>query len=123
MSELELRRLATTDGLTGISTRRAFKEDAQKFLSLARRHRSQLSAIAFDVDKFKAINDTYGHAAGDVVLKAVSKVAEESLRESDLLGRVGGEEFAVILPDADPAAAMGGCRKTAARHCAPRLSP
>lgn len=119
MSELELRRLATTDGLTGISTRRAFKEDAQKFLSLARRHRSQLSAIAFDVDKFKAVNDTYGHAAGDVVLKAVSKVAEESLRESDLLGRVGGEEFAVILPDADEAAAIAVAEKL--RHAIARL--
>jgi len=106
MSELELRRLATTDGLTGINTRRAFKEDAQKYVALARRHRSQLSAIAFDIDRFKAINDTYGHVAGDTVLKAVAKAVQGGLRQSDLLGRLGGEEFAVVLPDADSNAAM-----------------
>lgn len=111
MSELELRRLATTDGLTGISTRRAFKEDATKYIALAKRHRSQLSAITFDIDKFKAINDTYGHAAGDTVIKAVSKAAEQALRQSDLLGRLGGEEFAVILPDADGASAMAVAEK------------
>ena len=111
MSEMELRRLATTDSLTGISTRRAFKEDAQKYVALARRHRSQMSAIAFDIDRFKLVNDTYGHAAGDAVLKAVTKAAQGVLRESDLLGRLGGEEFAVILPDADGAAAMAVAEK------------
>ncbi|KKB78754.1 hypothetical protein VW35_09615 [Devosia soli] len=119
MSELELRRLATTDGLTGLSTRRAFKEDAQKFIALARRHRSQLSAVAFDVDKFKAVNDTYGHAAGDVVLKAVSEAAQVALRESDLLGRIGGEEFAIVLPDADSASAMAVAEKL--RHAIAQL--
>lgn len=111
ISELELRRLATTDSLTGISTRRAFKEDAQKYVSLARRHRSQLSAITFDIDRFKTVNDTYGHAAGDAVLKAVTQAATETLRQSDLLGRLGGEEFALILPDADAAAAMAVAEK------------
>jgi diguanylate cyclase (GGDEF)-like protein len=110
-SELELRRLATTDGLTGISTRRAFKEDALKFVALARRHRSQLSAITFDIDHFKKINDTYGHAAGDGVLKSVSAAVGGLLRESDLLGRLGGEEFAIILPDADAASAMAVAEK------------
>lgn len=110
-NELELRRLATTDGLTGISTRRAFKEDAQKFVALARRHRSQLSAIAFDIDHFKKVNDTYGHAAGDVVLKAVAETVGGVLRQSDVLGRLGGEEFAVILPDADAASAMAVAEK------------
>ncbi|QQR38963.1 sensor domain-containing diguanylate cyclase [Devosia rhizoryzae] len=110
-NELELRRLATTDGLTGISTRRAFKEDAQKFVALARRHRSQLSAIAFDINHFKKVNDTYGHAAGDVVLKAVAETVGGVLRQSDVLGRLGGEEFAVILPDADAASAMAVAEK------------
>jgi diguanylate cyclase (GGDEF)-like protein len=110
-SELELRRLATTDGLTGISTRRAFKDDALKFVALARRHRSQLSAITFDIDHFKSINDTYGHAAGDGVLKSVSTAVGGLLRESDLLGRLGGEEFAIILPDADAASAMAVAEK------------
>lgn len=109
--ELELRRLATTDGLTGISTRRAFKDDAGKYVALARRHRSQLSAIVFDIDRFKAVNDTYGHAAGDAVLKAVTEVVGKQLRLSDLLGRLGGEEFAVILPDTDAAGAMAVAEK------------
>lgn len=111
MSEMELRRLATTDGLTGVSTRRAFKEDAEKYVALARRHRSQLSAITFDIDRFKAINDTYGHAAGDVVLKAVARAVEPILRQSDIFGRLGGEEFGVILPDADANAAMAVAEK------------
>ncbi len=118
--ELELRRLATTDGLTGISTRRAFKEDANKYVALARRHRSQLSAIAFDIDRFKTINDTYGHAAGDVVLKAVTEVVGQTLRQSDLLGRLGGEEFAVILPDTDAAGAMAVAEKL--RHAIAALA-
>lgn len=111
MSELELRRLATTDALTGTNLRRAFKDDAQKYVSLARRHRSQLSAIALDIDHFKAVNDTYGHAGGDSVLKAVAKAVQVELRDSDLFGRMGGEEFAIILPDADSKAAMAVAEK------------
>jgi diguanylate cyclase (GGDEF)-like protein len=111
MSEMELRLLATTDGLTGIATRRAYKSDAEKYVALARRHRSQLSVIAFDIDHFKKINDTYGHAAGDMVLKAVASAAQAGLRKSDLLGRIGGEEFAAVLPDADTAAAMAVAEK------------
>lgn len=111
MSELELRRLATTDGLTGIATRRAFKEDALRFVALARRHRTQLSAVTFDIDKFKVINDTYGHAAGDTVLKAVTAAVTQHLRQSDIFGRLGGEEFAILLPDADGHAAMAVAEK------------
>jgi diguanylate cyclase (GGDEF)-like protein len=111
MAELELRRLATADGLTGISTRRAFKEDAQKFVALARRHRGQLSLISFDIDHFKKINDTYGHAAGDTVLKAVAATAQSVLRESDLIGRLGGEEFAAVLPDTDGPSAVAVAEK------------
>ena len=119
MSELELRRLATIDGLTGIETRRAFKEDAAKYVALARRHRSQLSAIAFDIDRFKSVNDTYGHAAGDRVLKDVTQAVRAQLRSSDLMGRLGGEEFAVILPDADSTAALEVAEKL--RHATQAL--
>jgi diguanylate cyclase (GGDEF)-like protein len=111
MDQLELRRLATIDPLTGIATRRAFREDADRFVALARRHRSQLSAIVFDIDRFKSVNDTYGHAAGDAVLKAVATAAQSSMRQTDLLARLGGEEFAIILPDADQAAAMAVAEK------------
>jgi diguanylate cyclase (GGDEF)-like protein len=101
MNELELRRLAATDALTGVSSRRAFKDEAGKFVALARRHRSALSCITFDLDHFKSVNDTYGHAAGDQVLAAVSELVTGQLRRTDLFGRLGGEEFAVLLPHTD----------------------
>lgn len=106
MNELELRRLATIDGLTGVLTRRAFKEDARKFVAQARRHRTRLSAVAFDLDHFKKVNDTYGHAAGDKVLVATARAAQEQLRASDLIARLGGEEFVLLLPDTDTTAAL-----------------
>ncbi|MDV3252507.1 sensor domain-containing diguanylate cyclase [Devosia sp. BK] len=111
MDEIELRRLASTDGLTGLSTRRAFKEEAERFVELARRHRSTLSAISFDIDHFKTINDTYGHAAGDMVLKAISEVAAATPRQSDIVGRLGGEEFALVLPGADINSALAVAEK------------
>lgn len=101
MNELELRRLASTDALTGVASRRAFKDEAGKFVALARRHRSALSCITLDLDHFKSINDTYGHAAGDQVLSAVSLLVPGQLRRTDLFGRLGGEEFAVLLPHTD----------------------
>jgi len=101
MSEIELRTIAAADGLTGVMTRRAFKDDAQRFISLAKRHRGALSCISFDLDHFKAVNDTYGHAGGDQVLVGVAKATASILRKSDLVGRLGGEEFAVLLPHTD----------------------
>lgn len=111
MNELELRRLASTDGLTGVSSRRAFKEEAGKFVALARRHRSALSCITFDLDHFKSVNDTYGHAAGDQVLSAVSQLVAGQLRRTDLFGRLGGEEFAVLLPHTDQHRAYDAAEK------------
>lgn len=101
MDEIELRQLASVDGLTGLRNRRAFKDDAQRFVALARRHRSSLSVISFDIDHFKSVNDTYGHAAGDMVLNAVAQLAQDTPRQSDLAGRMGGEEFVLLLPGAD----------------------
>ena len=98
MDALELRRLALLDGLTGALTRKGFREEAAKAVSLALRHQHDLTAIAFDLDHFKAVNDTYGHAAGDRVLHDVVAACREVLRITDLIGRVGGEEFTVILP-------------------------
>ena len=101
MHELELRQEATTDPLTGAGSRRALKDEAGKLVALASRHALPLSCITLDVDHFKRINDTYGHAAGDKVLVAIVQAMKAELRQSDFVGRLGGEEFAVLLPQTD----------------------
>lgn len=106
MSELELRKLATTDGLTCALSRRAFKEEAGRALGLAIRHRHDLSCIAFDLDHFKTINDAHGHTAGDAVLIESAAICKNEIRKTDLLGRMGGEEFAILLQHTVPAAAL-----------------
>jgi diguanylate cyclase (GGDEF)-like protein/PAS domain S-box-containing protein len=97
--EEELRRLATTDPLTGINNRRHFLEIAEIEVGRARRYFHPLSAMMLDIDFFKKVNDTYGHAVGDEVLRAMTKICTDLLRKGDAMGRIGGEEFAIILPD------------------------
>ena len=104
--EEELARLATTDELTGINNRRNFMELAKREYRRSLRHGTPLSIVIFDIDHFKAVNDTYGHEAGDMVLKGLTKVVSENIREIDMFGRVGGEEFGLILPRADTALAV-----------------
>lgn len=99
--EEELLRLAASDPLTGLSNRRGFFEGAARMLGMAQRCGSPLSMIMLDIDHFKAVNDAYGHDAGDAVLRAVAERLRQSLRVSDLAGRVGGEEFAVLCPGTD----------------------
>lgn len=106
MSEFEARRLARTDTLTGALTRRGFREEAERALALASRHRHPLSCVFLDIDHFKAVNDVHGHAVGDRVLVETVRVCRERLRSSDILGRLGGEEFAIVLPHADAASAF-----------------
>lgn len=106
MSELELRLLAMTDGLTGALSRRAFRDELSRSVSLALRHQYDLSCIMLDIDHFKAVNDQHGHSVGDLVLSAAAAVCRDELRKSDAFGRVGGEEFAILLPHTDPASAM-----------------
>lgn len=101
VANLELRRLATTDPLTRLSNRRHFFAMAHAEFSKAHRHQRPLSIIMMDVDEFKQINDTYGHAAGDRALDVLADCCREAVRESDLVGRIGGEEFAICCPDAD----------------------
>lgn len=106
VSELELRLLATTDGLTGALMRRAFHQEGERAVSLAVRHRHSLSCIVFDLDHFKRINDAHGHAVGDRVLRETVATVRGQLRKSDLVGRIGGEEFAVVLAHTGRTAAM-----------------
>jgi diguanylate cyclase (GGDEF)-like protein len=102
----ELQTLATFDQLTGIWNRRHFFHLAKIEFQRARRHRQPLSAILFDLDTFKTINDTYGHAVGDQVLRGVAQVCKNNLRQIDILGRYGGEEFMVLLPNTPLASAL-----------------
>jgi diguanylate cyclase (GGDEF)-like protein len=111
MDRIELLESAATDGLTGAMTRRAFKKEAQQFVSLALRHQHDLACIALDIDHFKGVNDSYGHAVGDKVLKAVAAACKTTLRAGDLLGRLGGEEFAIVLPHVDRQAAFAVAEK------------
>jgi diguanylate cyclase (GGDEF)-like protein len=110
-NELELRVLATTDALTGLVSRRAFLDEGERALNLARRHRYDLSCVCFDLDHFKAVNDTAGHAGGDAVLAATAGTCAAMLRKSDIFGRLGGEEFAILLPHAGAAEAAGVAEK------------
>ncbi len=97
-TEAELSRLAMTDPLTGIANRRAFTGAADREVRRARRFRDSLSAMIVDIDHFKQINDRAGHAVGDQVLHRFAEGMTRTLRSIDVLGRIGGEEFALLLP-------------------------
>lgn len=97
-ARLELEHRAYSDYLTGLANRRYFVEQAELELSRYQRHGGDVSLMMFDIDLFKQINDKYGHSIGDLVLQKVAQVSREILRDIDLIGRIGGEEFAVLLP-------------------------
>ncbi len=96
-----LRRMANTDVLTGLLNRRSFTERGQEALARAKRFDEPLSVIIVDIDHFKSVNDTFGHAMGDKVLSAAADVFRRCAREVDIVGRYGGEEFALALPKTD----------------------
>lgn len=104
--ELELERQAHIDYLTGINNRRHFMMLANNELRRDKRHHHELSLLMFDVDHFKSINDQYGHQVGDLVLQNLVIECRENLRTEDIFGRIGGEEFAVLLPETEIAAAI-----------------
>lgn len=109
----ELRALANTDPLTELSNRRAFFERLESEYARARRYQNPLSVIMLDIDRFKAVNDVYGHSVGDAVITRLASTAGAELRANvDLIGRVGGEEFAILLPATDG---------DGARECAERI--
>jgi diguanylate cyclase (GGDEF)-like protein/PAS domain S-box-containing protein len=99
--EHDLRMLAELDELTGIYNRRRFQEEVQKHLLASRRFGDPLTLLLLDIDGFKQINDTYGHAVGDTALQVVARALRSSVRETDLVGRLGGDEFVALLTRAD----------------------
>jgi diguanylate cyclase (GGDEF)-like protein len=105
---------ATTDPLTGLLNRRGFFEAAGALTTRKRRTMAPISVLAFDLDHFKSINDQHGHAVGDAVLQMFAKVARDTLRASDVVGRLGGEEFVALLPSTLAEAAIAGERVRAA---------
>ncbi|MBU3021125.1 diguanylate cyclase [Aestuariibacter sp. A3R04] len=95
----ELKHMSRVDGLTGLFNRRYWQEQFERLFKLSLRRETPSTALMLDIDHFKKINDTYGHQAGDEVIKTLAQVIRKSIRETDLPGRYGGEEFAIVLVD------------------------
>lgn len=105
LQEKDLQSQANEDFLTGAKTRRAFQSQSNHEYSRSRRSGVPLSAVALDIDHFKTINDTYGHQVGDAALRHFSMLCAHSIRDIDLFGRIGGEEFVILLPDTEESGA------------------
>ena len=116
----ELMRLATTDGLTGTLNRASFFERGTAELARARRTRRAFAVLVLDVDHFKRINDTFGHAGGDAALRGLAQALDDTIRPGDVVGRLGGEEFAVLLPETTETVAFHVARRL--RESVERLS-
>ena len=104
--QAELRRMSYTDPLTGLLNRRAFEKRTLEWMKLSVRHEQPVSVVMIDVDFFKKINDTFGHDAGDAVLKVLAAGFQNCCREEDVVARIGGEEFVILLPMVDWEGAM-----------------
>jgi diguanylate cyclase (GGDEF)-like protein len=115
----EIYRLVTTDGLTNLPNRRAFEDAMQREFSRSTRYNRPLSLLVIDIDHFKKINDVHGHLAGDAALRQFATLLKVNLRRDDVAGRMGGEEFAVLLPEIDGVGAKitaEKLRQLTARH-------
>lgn len=97
----QLQKMSRTDGLTGLYNRRYWEEQCEHEYKRTKRSGGNASLIILDIDHFKSINDNYGHPAGDKVIKTMARIITTAIRETDIAGRYGGEEFTVILPDTD----------------------
>jgi diguanylate cyclase (GGDEF)-like protein len=109
--EFDLMRLAATDSLTDVPNRRYFLEAANMEVERASRFGVAASMVMIDLDHFKAVNDTYGHAVGDQALRCLTQVCKTRLRKLDVLARIGGEEFAILLPGTGERAAVSVAKK------------
>ena len=121
ITQTNLEKLATTDFLTGIYNNRYFFEIGKKEIQRARRFNNSLAIIMIDIDHFKYFNDNFGHAAGDKVLIEIARICRKTLRNIDVLARLGGEEFAVILPSTNAANAETVAENLRAAVAAARL--
>jgi diguanylate cyclase (GGDEF)-like protein len=111
MTSAELRRLATTDELTGLANRRELFASLDRMIATARRSGRPLSLAILDIDCFKLVNDLHGHPAGDEVIRRVSEMALAMMREQDLVGRLGGEEFVIVFPDCEATFALSASER------------
>ena len=102
----ELKLLATLDPLTQVYNRRQFLVSAEREVSRARRHMRDVTFMMLDIDHFKTVNDTYGHATGDQALQSIAYCCKNTCRDTDIIGRLGGEEFAICCPDTNIQGAM-----------------
>jgi diguanylate cyclase (GGDEF)-like protein len=118
----ELERRAYSDYLTGLANRRHFLELAENELTRTLRYGRELSILMLDVDRFKQVNDTYGHKVGDIVLQRLSAICSATLRNVDIVGRIGGEEFAVQLPETGGEQAMEAAERLRAAIAAAHVS-
>lgn len=109
----EAQNLADMDVLAPVLNRRAFLREMKRVASFAQRYGSPASVVFFDLDNFKSVNNRFGHAAGDEALRAVAKRLQANVRESDLVGRMGGDEFAVLLAQADKETAVSKAQSLA----------
>lgn len=110
-AQIQMAEMSTRDELTGLYNRRYFIESLEREVARAKRYKRNLGFCMTDLDKFKDINDTYGHLAGDMVLSTIGRMFNEHFRQGDLICRYGGEEFAVILPDTSLKSAMNVCER------------
>ena len=122
LKQVEWGTLALTDPLTGLLNRRGLEAELPKLLALSRRYRAPVSAVMLDIDRFKRVNDTYGHPVGDEVLRRLGRILQESVRKEDLAVRYGGEEF-LLLYGADRQAAKEVVERIRARFRAEKVEP
>jgi diguanylate cyclase (GGDEF)-like protein len=121
LSLAEAEASADHDPLAPVYNRRAFMREASRVVALVKRHEIEASLIYFDLNNFKDINDTHGHPAGDTVLRAIGETLIRQTRETDIVGRIGGDEFAVVLTHLGPKAARQKAEALAAAICTERV--